>query len=506
MKTKRRLGLPLLCFFLLIGIGTNTVDAQSVQVHAAVEKTEVFLGEPFIFQIQIEGSDDPGQPNLGNIDGFSIHERGGQNNSSSSVTIINGRMVQNVSRGFVFSYQLTPLKKGVVTIPSIPITANGQTFRTQAIPIRVNEPAETDDFKLRMELSSNEVYVGQAVTLTVTWYIGKDVEEFHFSTPVLLDPLFVNADSELSIDSTQKDRYLRIPLQGGEVIGEKTQEMMGGKEYLTVRFQKILIPQKSGSVSLPQSTVSFNAVMGYQKRRQRSPFDDFFKDDFFGRRQANKQKFVIPSNQPSLNVLPLPEEGKPDTFTGLIGEYHLTAHASFSEVRVGDPITLTIEVSGPEYLDNVELPPLHLQPTLIHDFKIPAEMSPGKVEGGVKTFTQTFRAKHPDVTAIPPIELSYFDVKQKKYATARSEPIPLSVSATRVVTVQDAEGTQVTEEVKSELESFASGIAHNYEDLSVLENHAYGPAMWISSPLWLSLLGGPPTLFLMLLFLSDHYE
>mgnify|MGYP001039917717 CR=1 FL=1 len=45
-------------------------------------------------------------------------------------------------------------------------------------------------------------------------------------------------------------------------------------------------------------------------------------------------------------------------FAGWVGRFQVEASASPTEVSIGDPVTLAVSVSGPEYLDNVELPAL----------------------------------------------------------------------------------------------------------------------------------------------------
>jgi hypothetical protein len=467
-------------------------------VEESVKRGEVFVGDSFLFQIQIQGHDAPETPDVSGIQDFDVESLGGRQNSSSSVTIVNGRMAKRESLGYLFTYRLTPRRAGPLTIPAIAVRAGGRTAATDPVPIRASVPAESEDFKLRLQLSDETCYVGQPVTLTVAWYIGKDVEGFQFHLPVLSDGRFDATDAEVAVDPMQRDRYLRVPVGAKDVIGEKGRETLQGKEYLTIRFRKILIPRKAGRAPLPRATVSCNAVVGLQGRRA-GPMDDAFDDFFFGRRkQAVTRKFVTPSNEPVLNVLDLPASDRPAGFSGLVGRYAIHASAAPTEVRVGDPITLTVRVSGPDYLENVKLPALDRQPALAKDFKIPAEMAAAKGEGKAKVFTQTIRARHADVKAVPPIELPYFDAAAGRYAVARSEPIPLAVSPTRVVTAQDAEGREAAAP-KSEVETWAQGIAHNYEDLSVLSAQLAGPAAWLERPAWWVLLGLPPLLYFTLL-------
>jgi len=75
-----------------------SLNAQAIPLSAdaVVERSSVFVGEPFIFQIQVSGSENPEKPDLSEITDFIVEYHGGQVNSSRSVTIINGRMTQNV--------------------------------------------------------------------------------------------------------------------------------------------------------------------------------------------------------------------------------------------------------------------------------------------------------------------------------------------------------------------------------------------------------------------------
>jgi len=482
----------LLCMLVPLSLSRG---AEQVTAQALVERHDVYVGAPFLLQLRIDGSEAPERPDLSHITGFSVEELGGTQNSSQSVTIVNGRMNRVIQRGYIFNYRLTAKSPGKFTIPAITVTAEGQTIQTRPILIQAAAAAESEDFKLRISLSGSKAYLGQPVTMTVTWYVGKNVRNFAFNVPFLEDDRFDFIDPEVKPDP---NRHLQIPINGGQVIGEKGSGTLDGKEYLTVRFRKIVIARRGGSVTIPQATVAGQAIAGYQRRR--GGFDDFFSDDFFGLgRQPVLESFVVPSNRPTLEVLDLPPAGRPDNFSGLVGNFEIGAEAAPNDVAVGDPITLTVNVSGSGYLGRLELPPLSGQPTLARDFKIPEEMASGIVKGRAKSFTQTLRAKHSDVSEIPPIELSYFNPESASYETARTDPIPLSVEGARIVTARDAEGAGNDEPVRSGIESAEGGIAYNYEGPDVLLNQASGPGVWLRSPAWVAGLAIPPIIYLGLL-------
>ena len=484
-------------FLLLFLLICTSSQAADLSANAVVESTEVYTGETFTLQIQVSGSDNPEQPDLSSLEGFRVEYLGGSQNSSSSITIINGRMTKNEKKGYVFSYHLTPEKTGTLAIPSIEVISDHDTARTDPIVIVARKPVETDDFKLKLTLSKDACYVGEPVILTVTWYIGKDVRSFNFNLPVIQDKRFEFADPDIGIPRGRK-RY-RIPLGDAEVIGEEGKGLYDGKSYTTITFKKVLIPDEAGIIPIDQATVSCSARTGYSKRSN-DPFSNFFDDDdFFGSsRRAVYKTVVVPSNTLSLKVRELPAEGRPVNFSGHIGVYYLETSATPLQVYVGDPITFTIKLSGPEYLEHIKLPPLNTQAAFKNSFKIPDERASAEIKGNSKIFTQTIRPLNSGVKEIPPVELPYFDTRTGMYSIARSEAIPISVKKTKVVTLNDAEGVSGVPVAGNDIETSGKGIAFNYEDMSVLEKQYLTPYSCFRNGPWPFLVAFPPSLFVLL--------
>ncbi len=475
-------------------------DAQELKADAVSERMSVFAGEPFIFQIQVSGSENPEQPDMTPVTSFSVEFQGGRQDNSSSISIINGHMTRSTKQGYVFSYQLVPRKTGRLSIPAIAVHAEGKTIWTSPLTITVQKPAETDSFKLRLFLSKVHCYVGEPVILTVKWYIGQDVRGYNFTMPLLeKKDAFDFIDPE--VDTTTGEKFYRIPLGDGEVFGKKGQDRLSGKEYATITFKKILIPKKPGIIHIAPTTVACETLVGYRQSQRRSPFgNDFFNDNFFGAgRKGVYQKAVVPSNSLDLEVKDVPKEGRPVNFAGHVGEYRINARATPTKISVGDPITLKLSLSGPDYLDHVTLPPLTGQLALTNSFKIPRERAVGETQEKQKIFTQTIRALRPGIKKIPPIELPYFDTQTGKYEIARTAPIPITVKETRVITALDAEGASAPTTAGSEVETWTKGIAYNYDDMSVIKNQHVGMKTLITSPVWFCMVVLPPVVYILLL-------
>lgn len=458
--------------------------AQQVSVETRVETAEAFVGESFIFQIVINGSSSPAEPDVSVIQDFKVESLGGQSNNSESITIINGQLSRVVKRGYFFSYRLTPVKAGNLRIPSLPVSIEGRKYNTKAISFLAKEPVDSEYFHLEFSTSKNTYYLGEAILFEVTWYITKDVKNFLFHIPVFQDGRFFQESPQVKIGNPKE--YYTLQIGNEKIIAQQKSAQWKGSSCMTLSFQRVLIPKEVGEIEIEKGTVSCDAIVGYKKRNSIFDDDDDFMSSFTGRKEVT-QKFVIPSNSLRLKILDLPKEGKPESFHGHIGKYQIETQANPVEVNVGTPITLTIRVSGPEYLENVGLPPLSsLSLNLSQNFKIPKEISDGKVEGNAKVFTQTIRALNSQVTEIPALELSYFDTNSNAYRIARSNPIPLKVQETKIITISDAEGKE-GDTIKNELETLAEGIAFNYEDMSVLDRHNYSLATFMELP-WLLVL------------------
>ncbi len=479
---------------ILAAVCTSVRAADDIRVTANVESRDVYVGESFLMQISVDGSDRVEAPDMSVIDGFAIQYMGGSNNSSQSISIVNGRVERNVQKGFVFTYKLTPQRAGRLTIPSIDIKVEGITFRTVPITVSVKRPEETGDFKLRIRLSRQTCFVGEPVLLTVTWYLRRDIQAFEFTAPLLSDDAFSFEAPEVRIDPAKK--YYRIPLGGREVIAEKGRGMLDGESFATLEFSIAVIPRRSGTFAIPEFIVACESGTGVRSRRDF--FNDFFGDDVFGKWRGSLRKYVVPSNALSLGVKALPVEGRPAAFAGHIGEYRITTAAEPVEVNIGDPITLNVILEGPDYLGLVDLPSLVGQEELSGNFKIPDERAPGKIEGKRKIFTQTIRAKDDQVERIPPVSLVYFDTAKEQYVTAVSDPIPITVRKTRIITAGDAEGIDSGDR-GSPLEKWKAGIAYNYEGPGVIEAQDFGLDSVLSEAKVKLMLFLPPLAWLLVL-------
>jgi hypothetical protein len=473
--------------FAVTALLTSSVSAQ-VRVSAQVDSgRDIYVGEGFNFYIVIQGSENAGSVDLQPLQEYNPQNAG--NRQQSSINIINGKTTQSVTT--VMTYTLTATRPGRLQIPSLTVEVDGKTYRTNPLSVNIIRPGTTDQLDLEVALSQQRCYVGQPVIMTVKFFISADVGNFQFNIPVFIGDDFYIEEPDVS-DPQAKLYRLNA---GTTVMVSQNRVVHNNKDSILLSFSKVLIPKRSGKIAIEPSSVSAAVAVG--RTRSRDPFDSFFGG------QTQYRRFMVNSEPVELEVLPLPEEGKPAQFYGLVGQYTISASATPRKVNVGDPITLTIKIGGGKYLKPVQWPALEQLPSLAANFKIPSQKASPAIDNGFKVFTQTIRAKNDKVTEIPSIPLAYFDAEQGKYITAQTEPIKLEVAPTKILTNADLEGSDFAP-VNREIEAIKKGLSANYEDLNTLNDMSFSPLAALANPgyavIWaVPLLGLISSLFIKLL-------
>lgn len=440
--------------------------SAQVRVSAQVDAgRDIYVGESFGYYIVIEGSDAPGQVDLKPLQQFNPQSTG--NKQQSSINFVNGKTTQSTTT--VMTYALTADQAGPAQIPSVTVEVGGNTYRTNPVSVNILKPGTTDQLDLEVTLSEQQCYVGQPVIMTVKFYISANIGDFQFNIPALSSDAFYLEDPDVS-DGQAKQYRLN---NGVTVFVSQDRATHNGKDSILLSFSKVLIPKRSGQVAFPAASVSAAVAVG--RVRSGDPFDSFFGA------QTRYQRYMVTSEPLTLAVRPLPDEGRPGQFYGLVGQYTISASAAPTKVNVGDPITLTVRIGGSKYLKPVQWPALEEVPQLAANFKIPSQKASPDIENGFKVFTQTIRANTDKVTEIPSIPLAYFDAAKGTYVTAGTEPIKLEVAPTKVLTSADLEGAGLTP-VNKEVEAIKKGLSANYDGLDVLQDMSFSPLAAVASP------------------------
>jgi len=172
----------------------------------------------------------------------------------------------------------------------------------------------------------------------------------------------------------------------------------------------------------------------------------------------------------------------------MVGDYTIAATAEPIEVRVGEPVTLTITITAAGFMENIFFQPLRYQPLLVNHFEVPSDRSlPQRTEKS-KIYTQTIRPLSTNIEEVPPLSLAYFSPTSNAYVIAQSAPIPLKVLPAEQIGVFGLDSSAF----QSRLRSVEEGIRQNYENPDMLENKRRPLLGWAPLALALPVLLLPP--------------
>ncbi len=458
----------------------SSVQAVEFYAQASTEQSHVSLGQVFTVDVIVKAPALPDAPDVSGLDGF-------------NVVVLDAGSPTSGTNTFHFRYAFRATEEGALTLPAL---RYGNT-ETAPLSIQASKPETTDRMTLETTLSAPSVYLGEPVVLTTTWdstYQFGSLKAVDFYFPILNDKRFQILE-RYEPEKEKSNQTTGLPVHGTRVLATRRSYRAAEVQHQSLSFSKILIPKKSGDIHIPPSTLLCAAERekntgSKQGRRTAFQYPAYFDNTFFDQNLTGGDytRIYTESAPITLHVKPLPAQGQPDLFNGMVGEYAINVSAEPSVVRVGDPVTLTITVTAAGFMENIFFPPLRYQPLLINGFEIPSERALPKRSGKSKIYTQTIRPLSTSISNVPPIQLAYFSPLSNAYVTARSMPIPLLVSAAESVAAFGMDGSPY----RSRLRTVKDGIRQNYENPDMLEHHR-PPLFGWAHPLWvLSILLLPP--------------
>ena len=425
-ETMKASGLILsLCLLILSLVASaGMASGQDISVTASVDRKAVRVTEVITLTIYIRGIQSAPAPELPQIEGFQASYVG----PSTQISIVNNKSSVSVAH----RYRLMAIKTGIFTIPSIAVVYQGKTYRTKPIKVQVlagsgskdSRKTSADELKKYIRLvifaKRKTAYVNEGFPLKIMLYVKAGVD-------------------------VRNIRYPTFPTAGFSVLpfekAKQREATIDGLLYRVIEFPTTVYPVRSGNLVLGPAEVDCDVII--QSSRNLSPFFD----SFFG--NAARYSLTVKSDPLTVVVHPLPVRGRPAHFGGAVGQYRLDVSAKPTSLKVGEPITLTMTVSGKGNIDSVTIPRISdLTQFRAYDPQVNVQKSGNS---GKKTFEQVLIPKSDKVKAIPKIQFSFFDPSIGEYRTVSKGPIPVDVkpaSETQPVQMLDmGSGKTVNREV-----------------------------------------------------------
>jgi len=208
--------------------------------------------------------------------------------------------------------------------------------------------------------------------------------------------------------------------------------------------------------------------------------------DFFGRRIMERVNKTISAGKRTINVKPLPLEGKPDGFNGAVGNFDFKVSTNKTALNANESLQLDVTVSGKGNLKLFKTPDVKLPNTLeVYEPERIEKVrtSTGGMQGTVTdayTIVPQFKGSYP----INPITFSFFDPKTETYKSITSDEIVIEVENGPITAAQNNATNQPNKQVVLSKDNFKY-IMLEANLQPITKNNFF------KSPLFWTLLGGP---------------
>ena len=372
------------------------ISFSQVKFETEVSKTKLGVNENL--RVDFKMNKDGDNFNPPSFNGFRVV--GGPNQSVSN-SWING--IRTFSK--TYSYFLTPEKKGNYTIGQASIEIDGDIYKTLPVKVQVTEAVESslspgspssvvdDDIELSIEISKSKPYLNEPISV-----------EFK----LLFNPK-INVTNLGEIDNPEFKNFwsqnIKIPRLEIKSTSYK------GQRYNYVTWKKaLLFPQKAGDLELLPLTLDVTIDVPTNRR------------DFFGNTIYTQTSKKVASRKMIIKVKNFPENGKPESFNGAVGNFDISLNSSKSQLKATESFQLEFKVNGNGNLKLFSLPEIIVPSSLekyAPEFKEKINTSLSGMNGeisNVYTIVPQYQGKYP----IPPVEFSFFNPKTEQYVTLYS--------------------------------------------------------------------------------------
>lgn len=396
----------------LFALAPRAAAAQADGVQVSLSSALVKLGEPVGIFVRVEGDVTVRFGTFPDVTGleFSDPVRSGTQRSVSYDT--RGRPV--VKQRTTYQIRVRPEGLGTYTIPPIPIEVDGALRSYPDEPMVLEVVADIEASRLLLferESVPEVIYEGEPYTLDLRF--GWDRTR-NFADAELQLPWWDRQDGviELEAPASQRGAY-RVPVRPGrqeaevEDLGDVRR---GPQSFKVFRLRRRFVATRPGTVEFGRSLFRFYETVGRS-------------GGVFSRGQT--RALVAPIEPFSIEVRPVPEEGRPIEWTGAVGDLSVSREVLRRDVDLGDVVELEVRWTGDGNLEFFDAPDLG-RVDAFRGFRVLAVDDEKRPDERVVTYDLV--PLDPKLDAIPPVPLPVFDTREERYVSLETEPVPIRVT------------------------------------------------------------------------------
>jgi hypothetical protein len=309
-------------------------------------------------------------------------------------------------------------RTGTYTIPPFAVNTGGRNLSTPELTLKVVDDLKGEELGYFQIDAPKEIVEGQPFTLELRFgydnalgEIGDQVNYINLSLPWLDQlPGLLELDAPASASGAGWVKGIVLNSRGttnAERIPPRTEN---GRSFLLMRIKKRYLATRAGKLEFPTSHLEFGQV----------------ENSIFNLGPSEKHTYYKRVAAFAIEVLELPEEGRPLDFTGAVGAISANATVDRRDVDAGDSIKVAVEWTGEGNLEFFD-PPDPSRLDAFKSFRLYGTNDRKTTDRRIVTYD--LAPISPDVHTIPPIPLVVFDPSKKAYSTVATDPFPIRVRA-----------------------------------------------------------------------------
>jgi hypothetical protein len=402
-------GFLLLSIIGWFGIGMGMLDAQELSVVARVNQKSITLQDRLEYEIVISGQDINNVPNP-KLPDFSGYFDIVSTSESTAFSWINGKVSSSKTKRYI----LVPCKTGMFVIKPAQFSFQGKTYKTNSLTVEIKEAEKAaitqkqtkalSNNQQKVSTPSNEASFNDLVNSNIFVHSFVDKQEVFVGEQIKYTANFykrIRLWSNINFEAPSFKGFWVEALQEREQY--YLQDIGKRRYYVFEIIKKALFALEPGELIIDEAKVG--CVV--------NPFD--------GQR-------VLKSKPIKIKVKPLPQIGKPQNFSGAVGDFTLHLEEKDFNLKQDTPKAIKVVLKGKGNLGTIsDLVFAKIPEVKIYKSKVEDKITNLEEVQGEKVFEYILIPKVAHSMVLAPFSFSYFSIKDKKYKTIKTAEINLNV-------------------------------------------------------------------------------
>jgi len=386
-------------------------DEKGPKINALLSSSVVRLGGSIYLEIEVEGADVAQL--LARPEGKGLDVSGKTEPDVSQFTYI-VRNRQFTRRTLKWTFEVTPQEEGEFTFESVRLRVDGKDYEIDGDELQISAVRDLRGEKVgyfTAESAPTRVFEGEPFTLDLRF--GWD-SRLEVKIASLLLPWWNRLPGTLQLERDASQRFntrrleLRVNRQYEVSVEDLGLRKRDGRDFIQLSLARRFMATRPGKLNIPSSSFEFGELIDPGGLGRSAKYERYYA--------------LLPAF--SIEVLPVPETGRPFDWSGAVGQVEVSRRVDRRDVDVGDAIELSVAWSGAANLEFFDLPDPS-RSDAFQGFRLLA--TDDQYGDGQRSATYHLVPISAEVTEIPPVELVVFDTVQERYTRVATASVPIRV-------------------------------------------------------------------------------